>query len=836
MHYWLMDFRPLLLAALCVIGSARPSVAQAPGSSATNTPGYDIGKYTNTLVIQPNDKAGKIAQIAIRALELYHFSRAKFRDSMSEKAFDRYLDAMDPQRIYFLESDYQEFLPFRSGIDEKVLTQRDVRPAYDIFNRWLLRYDQQYAYANELLASEVFTFEDTARVQLNRKDEARPKDLTEARRLWRERLRSEYLNERLTDRDLRPMLKLVSDAVRSNQLAELPLSLTNRMSLEKARELADLAKAEGDASKAAAAVEIRLKGERTEEIRKNLVRRYNRTLRYLKQYESEEVLQMFLDAVAHAYDPHTDYFSKKELDNFAIQMNLALFGIGATLQDRDGYTTIYNIVTNSPVQRNGLIKTNDRIVAIAQDGESAIDVVDEKLSKVVDMIRGPKGTKVHLTLWPAETDASVRKYVSLVRDEVKLEDAEAKAQLVELTVEGGKKVRLGVIDLPSFYTTFPVGSGGRATTPKSTTGDVLKLLKKLTAEGAQGIVLDLRRNGGGSLEESIRLAGLFIKEGPVVQVKNYNGSVKADTDPDDAIQYDGPMLVLTSRFSASASEIVAGALQDYGRAVLVGDSSTHGKGTVQTIQELSGFLTQEEIHPGAVKVTIRKFYRPSGSSTQLKGVIPDLVLPGVNSHLETGEASLTNALPWDTIPSARFDRVERVAAYLPALKEKSAARIGAGKYWDWVREDVERFKKLQADKTVSLNLLERRKEREEEQARIKARRKELKTHPPEEPKIWDLTVKLADKDGLPEPVARTNAPLILKSGDVPVKPVDDSAEDLATNSDSDDDEIAPLPRGAGAMPDITLREAEEILLDYLELLTNRKKDTALKPNSAPKPE
>lgn len=819
-----MIFRALVATALLLTGhNAALLRAQTSANANTNTPGYDIAKYTNTVTVRPTDKSGKIAQIAIKAFESYHFGRVRFRDGLSEKSFDRFLEAMDPQKVYFLESDYQEFLPFRDTIDDKVLGQRDVGPVYDIFNRWLSRYDQNYAYVNELLKTETFAFAGNERVMLQRKDAPRPKNLAEARVLWRERLRAEYLNERLADPDIKPTIRIVVDAWRSNHVADLPMLLTNKVSAEKARDLGQMATAAGDAGKAAAAIEARLKNERTEEIRTNLLRRYNRTLRFLKQYDSEEVLQMFLDSVGHAFDPHSDYFGKKELDNFAIQMNLALFGIGATLQDRDGYTTIFNIVTNSPVQKSGLIRTNDRIVAVAQDGEPPVPVVDEKLSKVVDMIRGPKGTKVHLTIWPGNTDPSVRKQVTLVRDEVKLEDSEAKAQLVELNGNEGKRIRLGVIDLPSFYTTFPVGSSGRTTTPKSTTGDVAKLLKKLIAEGAQGIVLDLRRNGGGSLEESVRLTGLFIKEGPVVQVKNYNGAVKKDSDTDESVLYDGPLVVLTSRFSASASEIVAGALQDYGRALLVGDSSTHGKGTVQTVQELGGFLATEDINPGAVKVTIRKFYRPSGSSTQLKGVIPDIVLPGVNSHLETGEASLTNALAWDTIPSADFEKVDRVVPYLPTLKERVESRIATNKYWDWVREDVTRFKKMQADKTVSLNLAERQKERADDLARQKARKKELKAHPAEEPKTWELTVKQAEREGLPPPLQFTNTVSTVKAAE------EAPADDNLSAGNEDEEDSPPVVRGPGAMPDITLREAERILLDYLELMAGRKKDTALKP-------
>ncbi len=823
MHNRSMILRALVAATLIVATITSAARAQAPLSAGnTNTPGYDIAKYTNTLVLKPFDEAGKVAQVAVKALEGLHYSRNTFGEAMSVKAFDRFLDAMDPQKIYFLASDYDEFEPLRTTLQDHILRRRDVKPVYEIFNRWISRFDQQYGYVNERLLTDKFEFTGTDRVQLNRKDEPRPKDLAEAQLLWRERLRSEYLNERLNDPELKPTLKIVADAFRSNRVAELPTLLTNKVSVEKAGDLAQLARDAGGSDQAVAAIEARLKSERTGEIRTNLVRRYNRTLRFLKQQDSEEVLQLFLDAVSHAYDPHTDYFGKKELDNFAIQMNLALFGIGATLQDRDGYTTVYNIVTNSPVQRSGLIKTNDRIVAVAQEGEPAINVIDEKLSRVVDMIRGPKGTKVHLTLWPGNTDPSVRKEVTLVRDEVKLEDAEAKAQLIELPTSSGKTVRLGVIDLPSFYTTFPVGAGGRATTPKSTTGDVAKLVKKMLAEGAQGLVLDLRRNGGGSLEESIRLTGLFIKEGPVVQVKNFDGKIKEDSDPDGSILYDGPLVVLTSRGSASASEIVAGALQDYGRALLVGDISTHGKGTVQTIQELGAYLPREDVNPGAVKVTIRKFYRPSGSSTQLKGVIPDIILPSVNNYYETGESSLTNALPWDTIRSAQFDRVDRVAAYLPALKEKSAQRIATSKDWDWVHEDIERFRKQLAEKSVSLNQMERLKERDENKSRAKTRKKELAARKMEEPRTWDLTVKMTDRDGLPDPVVRTNVVATSRS-DLALLKLD------AANGTSDEDEEPADGEAPGTLTDLGLREAERILLDYANLLAAPKKETALKP-------
>src|SRR5258706_8554252 len=341
------------------------------------------------------------------------------------------------------------------------------------------------------------------------------------------------------------------------------------------------------------------------------------------------------------------------------------------------------------------------------------------LSKAVQLIRGPKGTKVKLTVIPKGGDASASKVITLVRDEIKLEDQEAKAKVIELpnATGGTANLRLGVIDLPSFYATFDISARDKSE-PKSTTVDVERLLKKLKEENVGGVILDLRRNGGGSLEEAINLTGLFIKEGPVVQVRDSHNEVLVDSDQDPKIAYDGPLIVLTSRFSASASEIVAGALQDYGRALLVGDKSTHGKGTVQGMNQLAPILAQtaggtqfaNETDLGALKLTIRKFYRASGSSTQLKGVTPDIALPSIDDYLEIGEDSLENALPWDTIESAAYEKLNRVQPYLEELEKRSAGRVAAAKDFDYVREDIETVRKTLADKTASLNETEQLKE------------------------------------------------------------------------------------------------------------------------------
>jgi carboxyl-terminal processing protease len=385
----------------------------------------------------------------------------------------------------------------------------------------------------------------------------------------------------------------------------------------------------------------------------------------------------------------------------------------------------------------------------------------------------------------------------------------------------GANTRLGVIDLSSFYASFDPSSTREKSEPRSTTADVARLLTKLKQENVGGVVLDLRRNGGGSLEEAIRLTGLFIKEGPVVQVKDFDGSVKEeDTPPNPPVLYDGPLIVLTSRFSASASEILAGALQDYGRALIVGDSSTHGKGTVQSVQPLRLRSTSPNAtDPGALKLTIKKFYRPSGASTQLKGVVPDVVLPSLfNESKEIGESALENPLAWDTIDKAKFDHLNLVDPYLPELRRRSAERVARDKEFSYVREDIDLYKKKQADKTFSLNEKQQLKEKEEADARLKARDKErLASGEPDE-KTYELTLKQAGLPGLPPPLAKTNSAIAKVSGTkASISGVTTNGTIAAREStqltpldDTVDDEKPPAV-------DADLLESERILLDYISL-------------------
>jgi len=480
-------------------------------------------------------------------------------------------------------------------------------------------------------------------------------------------------------------------------------------------------------------------------------------------------------------------------------MNLSLVGIGASLQSEDGYCKIREIVPGGPAARSGELKVGDRIVGVAHENGEFTDLVDMPLPQAVEMIRGKKGTTVRLTIIPATAaNDETRKTISLVRDEIKLEDQQAKARIIDLPGEKDGTQRIGVIDLPGFY------GGERGGSAPSATKDVARLLKKLKQENVTGVVLDIRRNGGGSLDEAINLTGLFIPAGPVVQVRGSNGRIEVGTDDDGGILYDGPLVVLTSRFSASASEILAGALQDYGRAVIVGDPSTFGKGTVQTIMPLDRIMQHEGLipaeDPGALKTTISKFYRPSGKSTQIAGVKSDIVLPSLTDLPEISEKGMQNPLAWDTVPSAVFTNDDRVSPYLATLRARSAERVAEDPDFIELQKDTEEFRKRRETKSISLNEAERRREKAELEARIAARKKERAARVATQPPTYEMTLKNVDNPGLgdalkdPKPLAKAALEFPLIDGD-----------------QKNDGDLAD---------DIILREAENILADYIKLSAN----------------
>jgi carboxyl-terminal processing protease len=862
--------------------SAEPAAPSAASPLSTNV--------FRPIIPGPID--GQIASATAYMLTNYHYLKKPFDEVVSSQFFDRYLETLDPQHIHFTQADVAEFEHYRTNLNRLTIPGRhpgDTRPACEIFNRFMERLEQRTAYADELLQHEKFTFDDDERILINRKQSPYPADLDEAKKLWRERLRFEYLQELLgkigaRKKNLAAATKLKPTWAETNALVKSPQPLTDAkagppnaaptapparaeirrvpaVGSPKGGEQAPNAQAvagEGrtkaevaakaqpeptDIKGVRAAMEIAAKrGEAEtragaltngtavappkktddEEIVDTLTHRYHRNLRFFTDWDNEDVLQTYLTALAHVYDPHSDYMNRAQLEQFAIGMNLSLFGIGAELVSEDGYCKIRRLLPGGPAIKSKLIKENDRIVAVAQSNQPPVDVVEMSLNKAVQLIRGPKGTEVRLTMIPAGAGASTRTAVTLVRDAIPLEDSAAKAKIIEVSDGHGGTLRLGVVDLPTFYATFDTSISKDKPEPKSTSADVAKLLDKLKQEKVGGVILDLRLNGGGSLEEAIKLTGLFIKSGPVVEVREENGNVQEADDPDPSVRYEGPLVVLTSRHSASASEILAGALQDYGRALIVGDSSTHGKGTVQSVNNLRSFIRatdrSQTNDPGALKLTIKKFFRPSGASTQLKGVIPDIVLPSMaNESKDIGESALDNPLPWDTIESRKYDHFNLVEPYLADLRRWSVSRVACDKDFGYVREDVELFKKRQADKTISLNEQQRLKEQEENEARQKAREKERLARPEPQNKVYEITLKQADLPGLPPPVAKTNAALarisVQPSVGSPGASTNSAAAAAPSGDIPDEAEAAKPPP-----PDVPLLEAEHILVDYLSLL------------------
>jgi len=802
-----------LLLSLCLV-----SPLSAVDAMARSTDADRSLLFTNTFTdVQPGPADGHIAAVTAHILTNHHYLKKPFDASVSSQFLDRYLETLDPRHLHFTRGDLAEFERYRTNLNRLTMPGRrpaDTTPACEIFNRFRERLAQRTAYADELLKHEKFTFDTDERVILNRKELPYPADLDEAKKLWREWLRFEYLQELLGKIGARK--KNLADAAKKGAAkAETDPQAKPR--------LAQLPETPATASTNQASATAPKKTDQ-EEIIETLSHRYHRNLRFFTDWNNDDVLQVYLTALARVYDPHSDYLGRAQLEQFSIGMNLSLFGIGAELVSDDGYCKIRRLLPGGPAIKSKLIKENDRIVAVAQGDQPPVDVVDMSLNKAVQLIRGPKGTEVRLTIIPAGAENSTRTIVSLIRDEIPLEEQAAKAKIIEMPDRRGETLRIGVIDLPSFYATFDTSPSKVKPEPKSTTADVAKLLDKLKKENVAGIILDLRRNGGGSLEEAIKLTGVFIKTGPVVQVRETDGTVERADDTDPTVLYDGPLVVLTSRHSASASEILAGALQDYGRALIIGEAATHGKGTVQSVNQLRHFIQNANRSltndPGALKLTIKKFFRPSGASTQLKGVVPNIILPSVaNESKEIGEAALDNPLPWDTIRGARFDHLNLVEPYLTELRKRSEERVAAEKEFDYVREDIALFKKQLADKSISLNEKQRLKEQEEAEARQKSRDAERRARPERPEKVYELTLKQASLPGLPPPVAKTNATVAKLSGSA-----DSGFSGAGTNAaaaapaplDSDSPDEADAEQAQA--PDAPLAEAEQILVDYLSLL------------------
>lgn len=593
------------------------------------------------------------AQYLLQLLEQAHYNRDAVSPPDFLQIIPGYMGDLDGQRLFFLNTDKAAFTEkYAKNLYWNIRELGNINAAYEIYTTYEARAEARINWIfNELKGDFDLAANETYRVDRSKSEW--PANPAAADALWRQRLKFELIAE-----------------------------LMNKKTVDQAKET----------------------------VRK----RYERMLKNLEDIEAGDLAELFLSNAARLYDPHSTYFSAATYEDFGIQMKLQLVGIGALLGMEDDNCFVKEIVPGGPVDLGKQVRPGDKIISVAQPGAEPVEVVGMKLRKVVEMIRGAKGTNVRLVIQPADaTDPSVRREVTITRDVVKLNSARAHAAIFDMPGKDGATVPIGVIKLPSFY--GPADDDSSDGEKTSATKDVARLIEQLKGAGVQGLVLDLRRNGGGFLSEAIDLAGLFIKNGPIVQVKNYAGEVQVDNDENSGVAYDGPLAVLVDRFSASASEIVTGALQNYGRAIVIGDSSTHGKGSVQTVVEMKRLapkLAYITAKTGAAKFTIQKYYLPNGSSTQLKGVVPDIVLPSIEDYMPIGESDLPRALVWDEIPSSKFAGEPLDAKVLTPLREASAARQARLEEFQFLRKNVDWFKMRQNQKLVALNLEERRRQKE----------------------------------------------------------------------------------------------------------------------------
>ena len=686
--------------------------------------------------------ARQVAMTLGRLLEQGHYSRQKLDVEMSKRILETYLEDLDYNKLFFTQEDVDQFSQnYGSNLGDSVLLG-DLQPAREMYSVFRIRVEERMAKVRRLLKKD-FTFKSSRTVALDRRSEPWPANIAEADLLWRDRIEGELLQEKLHKLAIDPGPRVVA-------------------------------------------------------------RRYDQFLKNVEERDDEDLVQMFLNSVARSYDPHSEYLGRSDLDSFEIRMRLSLTGIGAELRSEDGYAKVQRLLPGGPAQMSGKMSVGDRIAAVAQGNDVFVDTVDMKLDKVVDMIRGKNGTIVRLQLIPANAnDSAKRKVVELVRDSVKLTAQEAKAEIIEKNLPDGMIQKLGWITLPSFYQDME-----KSRTGKSTSRDVTALLKRLEQEQIQGLVVDLRRDGGGSLGEAINMSGLFVNQGPIVQVKDANGDINVLKARQGNALYGGPMIVLVNKLSASASEIFAAAMQDYGRALIVGDSSTFGKGTVQTMLRLGRFmpmLGNSANDAGALKLTVQKFYRVVGGSTQLRGVISDVRLPSVTDNDAFGERALQHPLAYSEVQPVPIDvATNQKALFVDELLQRSSNRVSHDPQFQDILNDVRQSDERLKSNRLSLNETIRRDEMaKQEKQREKEEADRKKAAADNHNKTYKLTLSDVDKQ----------LKLAEQKSDPMAMPESAKAEPIRSGGHPvDDDDSTNL---AGSDPE--KRETLNILSDFVEL-------------------
>lgn len=638
-----MSVRHKLLGLLLVVAAALP-LATADTELAAPP------------LLKPAAQDAKAARLAADLLSRYHYKALPLDDALSSRVFDQYLKLLDPEKLYFLQSDVDRLAADRTRLDDAILNE-DLRSPFAIFNLYERRAAERMAFARSLLALG-FDFERDETLMIDRKDQPWPASEAEARELWRKRVKNDWLRLRLAGRD--------------------------------------------DAA-----------------IRKLLDRRYENNARRLAKINSADAFQAFMNAYTTSIEPHTNYLGPRAAENFDIAMRLSLVGIGAVLTENDGHITVREVVAGGPAMVSGQLQVGDHIVGVGQGPSGPMeDVVGWRLDDVVALIRGKAASTVRLDILPADggPDAPA-KTIALVRDTIKMQDSAAKAKVYAVTTGEGQR-RVGVITLPSFYEDVAAMQKGDKDY-RSAARDVARLLQDLQAQQVEGVLMDLRNNGGGSLREAVALTGLFLGKVPVVQTRNAKGEVSVAANTDTAVAWQGPLAVLINRGSASASEIFAAAVQDYGRGLVIGEPS-FGKGTVQTVTRLDQIARNPKPTFGDLKLTIAQFFRVDGGTTQLHGVTPDIRIPAVGDDSPFGESSFGNALPWTRIPAVDHQPVGDLTPQLPRLKAWHESRVKRDRDYQDLVEDLAKARAQRKNNVISLNEGVRRKERAAQEKRLAA--------------------------------------------------------------------------------------------------------------------
>ncbi len=653
------------------------------------------GALTAQAVKMPKPEYGMVGvELAVR-LPRAHLLQKPFDETVSAVAWTNLITSYDPDRTYFTQEDIASFEPMRLQICNK-FKAGDVKFGFEVYERFCARLDDRFNYVTNALAQTIDVSADEM-FEWERKDAPWPKNKAEQAELWRKRLKNDYLVGTLNKEFAKESAVAKTNA---------PAASTNT-AVTATNETAVVTNAAPILT--------------TEE---NIIKRYRQLSHLMQDMDEETIFQRYASAVCTAYDPHTDYLSPMREEDFAMEMNLKLVGIGAQLRAEDGMARIMEIIPGGPAARDTRdirLVPGDKIIGVGQGDGAIEDIIHMSLNRAVRKIRGEKGTKVVLSVIPAsDPSGSTTKLVDLLRDEIKLEDSAVTGRVERVTLPNGVVMKLGYIKVPSFY-----GSGNRASKNhpdfRSVTYDVHTKVTEFNAQDVEGFILDLRGNGGGLLPEAINMSGVFVQSGPIVQVRERNRCTALPV-MGATVPMRKPLVVLIDHLSASASEIVAGALQDYGRAIIIGDTQTHGKGTVQTVLPLNKPET------GSVKVTTASFYRITGASTQIKGVRSDITLPSIFEQMDIGENKIPNALPWSQIDPAEYTRLSDTSTYIPALKEKSAERLAKNpKYLRHTRL-LREAEKMNDKKALPLEINARRELMRSE----RETRKELETEEDEE--------------------------------------------------------------------------------------------------------